>query len=372
VLTLAGGAGSRWTGGAGVVKALTPFTKLGGKWRTFLEIQIAKSRQSSRKWDTVVPHVITTSYLTTDPVRDHLARNNNYGYGGPVYVSEGKSVGLRMIPMTRDLRFLWEQTAQQVLDVQKQKMRESLRSALIAWAEKSGEGADYRDNVPSQCLHPVGHWYELPNMLLNGTLNRLLQEHPRVRHLLLHNLDTLGAQCDPELLGAHISREATMSVELITRTIEDRGGGLARIDGRVRLAEGMALPDEKLEFELSWYNSGTMWIDIDRLLHAFGLSRASLGNAALVSKAVRQMASRMPTYITVKDVKKRWGRGQEDVMPVSQFEKIWGDMTALPEVPCGYVVVPRVRGQQLKQVSQLDAWLRDGSAAWVENLLDWN
>ena len=41
----------------------------------------------------------------------------------------------------------------------------------------------------------------------------------------------------------------------------------------------------------------------------------------------------MPTYITLKDVKKRWGHGQEDVFPVAQFEKLWGDMTGLPESP---------------------------------------
>ena len=40
----------------------------------------------------------------------------------------------------------------------------------------------------------------------------------------------------------------------------------------------------------------------------------------------------LPTYITIKDVKKRWGHGQEDVFPVAQWEKLWVDMTALPEV----------------------------------------
>jgi hypothetical protein len=30
----------------------------------------------------------------------------------------------------------------------------------------------------------------------------------------------------------------------------------------------------------------------------------------------------MPTYITPKDVKKRWGKGQEDIVPVAQFEKL--------------------------------------------------
>src|SRR4051794_31681449 len=38
ILTLAGGAGTRWTGGAGVVKALHPFCRLGGSYRTFLEV----------------------------------------------------------------------------------------------------------------------------------------------------------------------------------------------------------------------------------------------------------------------------------------------------------------------------------------------
>ena len=71
----------------------------------------------------------------------------------------------------------------------------------------------------------------------------------------------------------------------------------------------------------------------------------------------------MPTYITLKEVKKRWGHGQEDIFPVAQFEKLWVDMTALPEVRSAFVVVPRLRGQQLKDQAQLDGWLRDGSAA---------
>jgi hypothetical protein len=56
---------------------------------------------------------------------------------------------------------------------------------------------------------------------------------------------------------------------------------------------------------------------------------------------------------------------------VAQFEKLWGDMTAVPELRCGYVVVPRRRGQQLKDQAQLDAWLRDGSAAYVESICEW-
>jgi hypothetical protein len=79
----------------------------------------------------------------------------------------------------------------------------------------------------------------------------------------------------------------------------------------------------------------------------------------------------MPTYVTLKEVKKRWGHGQEDVYPVAQFEKLWGDMTMLDGCANAFAAVPRSRGQQLKDQAQLDAWKRDGSAAHVESLGDW-
>ena len=131
------------------------------------------------------------------------------------------------------------------------------------------------------------------------------------------------------------------------------------------------MPHERIEFGLSYYNSSTTWVDIDKLLAIFNLQRDDLADNVLVTNAVRALAARMPTYITLKDVKKRWGRGQEDVYPVAQFEKLWGDMTALPELDCGFVAVPRVRGQQLKEPAQLDGWLRDGSAAHLEKLCVW-
>ncbi|MDB6021702.1 MAG: ugp, partial [Pedosphaera sp.] len=150
VVTLSGGVGSRWTQGAGVVKALHPFCKLGGRHRTFLEVHLAKSRRVNREFKIALPHVVTTSYLTHGTVESFLAWQKNYGYAGPLLLSEGKAIGLRMIPMVRDLRFLWEEMPQQLLDEQAQKVRESLHAALIGWAQ-AGEGNDYTDNLPAQC-----------------------------------------------------------------------------------------------------------------------------------------------------------------------------------------------------------------------------
>ena len=370
VVTLAAGAGSRWTQGAGVVKALHPFCKLGGRHRTFMETHLAKSRRVSREVGMPIPHIFTTSYLTHAPTEEFLARQKNYGYEGPLFLSPGKSVGLRMIPTVRDLRFVWEEMPQQILDEQQQKVRDSLRHALIGWASAAGETSDYTDNLPLQCLHPVGHWYEVPNLLRNGVLARLLAERPALKYLLLHNIDTLGADVDPAILGWHIRSGACLTFELITRRLEDRGGGLARVNGRVRLVEGLAMPREEIEFALSYYNSNTCWIDLDKLLAAFALTRADLSDAEKVTTAIRALGAKMPTYITLKDVKKRWGHGQEDIFPVTQFEKLWVDMTGLPEVESRFAIVPRLRGQQLKDQAQLDGWLRDGSASYVESLCE--
>jgi hypothetical protein len=204
-----------------------------------------------------------------------------------------------------------------------------------------------------------------------GVLAGLLAARPQLRWLFLHNIDTVGADLDPTLLGRHIAGGSCLSYEVITRRIEDRGGGLAQVNGRPRLVEGLAMPREEDEFQLRFYNTLSTWIDIDRLLDVFGLGRGDLGDETRVAGAIRRVAARVPTYVTLKDVKKRWGQGQEDVFPVAQFEKLWGDMTALPEVTSRYFVVPRFRGQQLKDVAQLDGWLRDGSAAAVEALGEW-
>jgi len=370
VITLAAGAGSRWTHGAGTVKAIYPFAKLQDRFRTFLEVHLAKTRRRGLEFHSTPPHVITTSHLTHTPIASLLERERNYGLGEAVFLSEGRSIGLRLVPTARDLRFAWAELREQKLEERKQKVRDDGRAALIDWAVRTGEASDYRDNIAAQCLHPVGHWYEVANLLLNGTLARLLESRPQLKYAMLHNIDTLGADLDPSWLGRHIQSGSCLSVEVMERRLEDRGGGLARVAGRPRLVEGLALPREEDEAKLTYYNSLTTFISIDALLEHFGLSRADLRDQRAVRRGVRALAQRLPTYITLKEVKRRWGNAQEDVFPVTQFEKLWGDMSTLPDVSVQFFCVPRPRGQQLKDVAQLDGWLRDGSKDYVEALCD--
>jgi hypothetical protein len=97
-------------------------------------------------------------------------------------------------------------------------------------------------------------------------------------------------------------------------------------------------------------------IDVDGFLRSLQLTREDILAAgdAKISVAIRALAAKVPAYITLKDVKKRWGHGQEDVFLVAQFEKLWGDLTAVPEIDSRFLVVDR-----------------DGSAAYVESLCAW-
>lgn len=369
IISLAGGLGSRWTKGAGVVKSLHPFTKFGNRHRNFLEIHLSKNNKVAKQYKTTIPHVFTTSYLTHQPIKEYIESNKK---GENVFLSDGKFIGLRLYPTERDLRFYWEEMPQQLLDEQAQKMNESLHNALIGWAKANGESEDYTDNIPPQCIHPVGHWFEIPNLILNGTLSSMLEKYKNLKYLMLHNIDTLGASADPFLLGNHILNKNAFSVEVISRWLHDRGGGLASINEKDQLIEGLSLPSEEIEFKLSYYNSGTFWISIDHMLDAFKLKRSDLGDAEKVRKNIMELAKQMPSYITLKEVKKRWGKGQEDIYPVTQFEKLWGDMTTLANLKTEYIHVDRQRGQQLKDVAQLDGWLRDGSANYIDSLCDWS
>ena len=371
VLTLAGGVGSRWTSGAGVVKAVNPFLLYEGQHRSFLEIHFAKTRKTMESAGVVIPHVVTSSFLTDAATRRHLARTRNFGQGEgiPIFVSPGMPIYHRLIPMARDLIHLWEESPQEILDENKQKVREASRRAILDWVRLQGEGNDYTGNLPIQRFNPPGHFYSVPNLFQNGVLHQILQRFPNLRYLMMHNVDTLGADLDPEVLGAVIGARAVLSFEVVPRRIDDHGGGLAQVNGRTRLVEGLSMPREEAEFRLRYYNTLTTWIEIDGLLRVFGLSRDDIANRPdRVAAAVRETANRLPTYVTIKDVKRRWGHGQEDIFPVAQFEKLWGDMTALPDVSSAFLHVGRHRGQQLKDPAQVDGWLNDGGYEHVMRL----
>ncbi len=82
-------------------------------------------------------------------------------------------------------------------------------------------------------------------MIRNGVLRGVLESHPGLEYLSLHNVDTLGATADPALLGRHIASGAAITIEVTPQ----------RVNGRPRLVEGLALPSDAIEASLTFYNT---------------------------------------------------------------------------------------------------------------------
>ncbi len=172
----------------------------------------------------------------------------------------------------------------------------------------------------------------------------------------------------------HIANQSYLTFEVTPRRIEDTGGGLVKINSHIQLIEGPSLPREEDEYKLSYYNTLTNWITIDSLLEFFGLDRDTIIETEndpekqnKIQDAIHNIEKRIPTYVTIKNVKYVWGSGQEDIYPIAQFEKLWGDMTGLKDLKVSYVAVSRYRGLQLKEPSLLDMWANDGSFEYVKS-----
>ena len=135
-------------------------------------------------------------------------------------------------------------------------------------------------------------------------------------------------QCARQLIDLAMAEAAQSPPSRRRANISSTSTGRSRVTGRLRILEGLAQPREETEFALRYYNRLTSWVRIDGLLQTLHLTRDDLTQAPeKVAAAVRALAARVPTYVTIKDVKRRWGHGQEDVFPVAQFERLWGDLT---------------------------------------------
>jgi hypothetical protein len=337
------------------VKALSPVCRVRGRYRSFLDFHRAAARSVAREANARLPHVVTTSYATHSAIARHAESWRDDPHVEP-WLSEGRRFGLRHVPTLRDLERAGYGGGSEPRD----------------WVANRGETSDFREGEARGCLHPPGHARELPNLLENGVLADLLDAHPALEVLFVHNVDSLGARLDPGLLGWFLDQPLDVAFELMPRWHGDEGGALARVEGRLRLVEGLALPRAELAGSLSTYSSMTSWLSIDGWLASLGLSRAELRDADRVAAAVASALARLPRYLTLKPVRVRGDDGRHRTRLAGQVEQLWGDVTAHGDLRCGYLAVSRVRGQQQKDPEGLDAWLHDGSLETVRAGCAWD
>lgn len=115
------------------------------------------------------------------------------------------------------------------------------------------------DGVPSP--YATGHG-DLPEALRDAGLLDAWRARG-VRTLVLSNVDNIGATIDPALYAMHRRGGSAISVELVEKQGEDRGGLPVSVDGRLVLAEAFRLPESFPQEAFPLFNTNTLWIDLD-------------------------------------------------------------------------------------------------------------
>ena len=148
----------------------------------------------------------------------------------------------------------------------------------------------------------------------------------------------------------HISTNSPITFEVTPKRIYDKGGGLVKINGRIQLIEGMALPKEEIEYELEYYNTLTHWISIDSLLDFFGIDISRINyvnsNKTPFSKSIYKMD------LMVCNVSNCFFEAQAAGVPTIFFEPHFNKKALLPPFngTCGEEVLRVSTGEELLQL----------------------
>jgi UTP--glucose-1-phosphate uridylyltransferase len=256
VVVLAGGMATRWGGGVkGVVEALPG--------RSFLSLKLDDVRKMSQRLSARIPIYLVVSFSTQAAIEAAVADG-----GRPL-------TPIELVPQFVSMRVF-------------------------------RDGSLVREPDGSASLYATGHGDLPAAMRRAGALARFRTGGGRT--LFISNVDNLAATLDPAVIGAHLTYQRPMSVEVVRAEPGDRGGAPARVDGRLQLVEGFRFPPSFPMASLPAFNTNTLVLDAANLDADFNLSWFS------VSKQVG---------------------GRE----VVQFERLVGELSAF--MPTTFLVVPR-------------------------------
>jgi UTP--glucose-1-phosphate uridylyltransferase len=256
VVVLAGGMATRWGGGVKAVVEALP-------GRSFLSLKLDDVRKVAQRLSARIPIYLVVSFSTEAAIEAAVADGSR------------PQVPIELVPQFVSMRVF-------------------------------RDGSLVREPNGGPSLYATGHG-DLPAALRrSGALARFRTAGGRT--LFVSNVDNLAATLDPAVIGAHLSYQRPVSVEVVRAEPGDKGGAPARVDGRIQLVEGFRFPPSFPIASLPAFNTNTLALDAASLEADFDLSWFS------VSKQVG---------------------GRE----VVQFERLVGELTAF--LPTTFLVVPR-------------------------------
>ncbi len=131
-------------------------------------------------------------------------------------------------------------------------------------------GELFRDAAGALSPFAPGHGDFLSALRASGRLAELSEQGVRV--LTLSNVDNLGAQLDPVIVGYHLAHGRALTVELAEAVGGDVGGAPARVDGRLRIVEGFCFPEDFDFTQIRFINTNTFVMSLPALGKDYPLS----------------------------------------------------------------------------------------------------
>ena len=243
VAVLNGGMATRFGGDVkGIIEAV------GG--RTFLEVKLAQARSLGR-----VPFLIMNSFATHARTLEFLAER---GLGDAVEVFL-QSVSLRLTPT----------------------------------------GDVLRDAAGRVSLYAPGH-VDFPGSLRrSGLLARLAERG--VETVVLSNIENLGAELDPLVIGFHLARGRALTAELAETLPGDVGGAPAFVGERLQIVEGFRFPPGFDFAGVPFMATNTFAISVELLEREYPLSwfyvekTVEDRTAVQMERLVNELSSFVPT-----------------------------------------------------------------------------
>ena len=287
-LVLNGGMATRF---GGVVKGVVPVVE-GRDELSFLAIKLAGLRAVAAAFGGRVPVVLMNSFATTTATAEHLRAIDWAGVGAAERMSFEQSLLPRVLGDGTPLPALPD--------------ADSLEDTHVYAAP--------------------GHGDTLRRVRDSGTLAQL--EAGGVRHLMISNVDNLGATLDPVVLGAHleaVDRGHGLSVEVVAREPGDAGGCVARLGGKPAIIEGFRLPAGVELADYPHFNPNTLWVTVDALRETHPLTwfpvRKSItgpGGAAIEVVQFEQLIGQLSEFVPTACLEVERGR----FLPIKTREEL--------------------------------------------------
>ena len=233
---------------------------------SFLQLKIEDTRRMAERFGGTVPILVMNSRTTHEATREHLESNGRFG-------------------CPAENLFLFNQ---------------------FLFPRLTAEGEIYRADGETASFYGPGHGDFPIAMRAQGALEWLRERE--VEHVLMANVDNLGARVDPVVIGFHLEQEVECTAEMAPKWPGDQGGCPVRIGGKLQILEGFRFPEEFDQDQVEVFNSNTLTFRTDALDRDFPF-----------------------TWFCVR---KRVGKDE-----IIQFERLVGQVTEF--LDCAYLVVPR-------------------------------